>query len=51
MSQLMASLRADSSGSSGSQNSLGASLQSLSQIDPSSVPPTAAPGSLVNLKA
>jgi EF-hand domain pair len=53
MSQLMASLRADNSGSSGSQsqNSLSASLTSLSQIDPSSVPPTAAPGTLINLKA
>ncbi len=53
MSGLMASLRADNGGQSGSpsQNSLTASLQSLNQIDPSSVPSTAAPGSLLNIKA
>jgi len=53
MSSLMASLRADNSSQSGSgsQNSLTASLQSLNQIDPSSVPSTASPGSLLNIKA
>jgi hypothetical protein len=53
MSQLMASLRAENGGQSGSQSqgSLAASLSSLSQIDPSSVPPTATPGSLINLQA
>jgi Ca2+-binding EF-hand superfamily protein len=52
MSSLMASLRADNAGASGSssQNSLTASLQSLNQIDPSSAPPTASPGSLFNIK-
>jgi hypothetical protein len=51
MSKLMASLRADTAGQSGSQSSLAASLQSLNQIDPASVPQNAAPGSLVNLSA
>lgn len=54
MSKLMASLRADNAGQSGSQSSqssLAASLQSLTQIDPASVPQKAAPGSLVNLQA
>ena len=54
MSKLMASLRADSAGQSGSQSSqssLAASLQSLSQIDPTSAPQNAAPGSLINLQA
>jgi EF-hand domain pair len=50
MSKLMASLRSDSAGQSGSQaqDSLSASLQSLNQIDASSVPANAAPGTLVN---
>jgi Ca2+-binding EF-hand superfamily protein len=51
MSKLMASLRADNAGSSSSSSSLGSSLQALNQIDPSSVAPNAAPGSLVNLQA
>ena len=53
MSKLMVSLRADNSGSSASQsqNSLSASLQSLNQIDPASVSPTAAAGSLVDFQA
>ena len=53
MSKMMASLRADNSGQSGSQSqdSLSTSLQSLNQIDPSSVPATAAPGSLLNIQA
>lgn len=52
MSKLMASLRADNAGTSGSQpsSSLAASLQSLNQIDPSSVPRNALPGSLINVK-
>lgn len=51
MSKLMASLRADNAGSSSSSSSLGSSLQALNQIDPSSVSPNAAPGSLLNLQA
>jgi hypothetical protein len=56
MSKLMASLRADNAGQSGSQSaqpsaSLAASVQSLNQIDPSSVPQNASPGSLINLQA
>jgi len=51
MSKLMASLRADTAGQSGSSSSLAASLQSLNQVDPASVPQNAAPGSLVNLSA
>jgi hypothetical protein len=53
MSKLMASLRADNAPSSGSQasNSLAASLQSLSQIDPASVPQNASPGALLNYTA
>jgi Ca2+-binding EF-hand superfamily protein len=51
MSKLMASLRADNAGSSSSSSSLGSSLQALNQIDPSSAPQNAAPGSLVNLQA
>ena len=53
MSKLMASLRADNAGQSGSQpaNTLGASLQSLNRIDPTSVPSTASPGTLVNYSA
>ena len=55
MSKLMASLRADNAGPSGSQgatssNSLAASVQSLNQIDPASLPQTT-PGSLLNLTA
>lgn len=50
MSKLMASLRTDNATSwgSSSQASLAASLQSLNQIDPSSVPANAAPGTLLN---
>ena len=51
MSKLMASLRADNAGSSSSSSSLGSSLQSLNQIDPSSASQNAAPGSLLNLQA
>jgi EF-hand domain pair len=54
MSKLMASLRADNAGQSGStsaSSSLQASLQSLNQIDPSSVPSNATPGALINLQA
>jgi hypothetical protein len=67
MSTLMASLRADNAGQSSqsqssqsqssqsqdsqSQSSLTASLQSLNQIDPASVPQNALPGSLINLQA
>ena len=54
MSKLMASLRADNAGQSGSQSSqssLAASLQALTQIDPASAPQNAVPGSLVNLQA
>jgi Ca2+-binding EF-hand superfamily protein len=53
MSKLMASLRAGQSGSPSSQSSdsLAASLQSLNQIDPASVPQNALPGSLINLHA
>ena len=50
MSGLMASLRAGGSAQSGSQpaNTLNASLQALNQINPASVPSTAAPGTLIN---
>ena len=53
MSGLMASLRAGNSGQSTSQptDTLTASLQALNQIDPASVPSTAAPGTLVNHSA
>jgi Ca2+-binding EF-hand superfamily protein len=53
MSGLMASLRADSPAQSGSQptDTLTASVQSLNQIDPTTVPPTASPGALVNYTA
>ena len=53
MSGLMASLRADNSGSSTSQpvDTLTASLQALSQIDPANVPTTAPPGTLINYSA
>lgn len=53
MSGLMASLRAGNSGQSTSQptETLTASLQALNQIDPASVPSTAAPGTLVNYSA
>jgi hypothetical protein len=51
MSKLMSSLRADNAGSSSSSSSLGSSLQSLNQIDPSSASQNAAPGSLLNLQA
>jgi len=53
MSKLMASLRADGSEPSGSQpaDTLTASLQALNQIDPTNVPPTAPPGTLINQTA
>ncbi len=54
MKQLMASLRADNGGQAGSstsQSSLAASVQSLNQIDPASLPKITLPGSLVNLQA
>lgn len=54
MSQLMASLRADNPGqpgSSSSQSSLAASVQSLNSIDPSSLPKISLPGSLINVTA
>jgi Ca2+-binding EF-hand superfamily protein len=53
MSGLMASLRAGNSGQSTSQptDTLTASLQALNQIDPASVPSTAAPGTLLNYSA
>jgi Ca2+-binding EF-hand superfamily protein len=53
MSGLMASLRADSPAKSASQptDTLSASLQSLNQIDPTSVPSTASPGTLINYTA
>jgi hypothetical protein len=53
MSGLMASLRAGSPTQSGSQSAdtLTASLQSLNQIDPTTVPPTASPGALINYTA
>ncbi len=53
MSKLMASLRAEDPAQSGSQpsNSLAASLQSLNQIDPSSVPSNSPPGTLLNYSA
>ena len=51
MSKLMASLRADNAGGSQSAASLAASVQSLNQIDPASLPQNAAPGSLINLQA
>lgn len=51
MSKLMASLRAESSTQSGSSpaDTLTAGLQSLSQIDPASVPSDASPGALINI--
>jgi hypothetical protein len=53
MSQLMVSLRAEGSSQPASQSggSLTASLQSLSQINPASVSPTASPGTLFNITA
>ena len=53
MSSLMASLRADGPAQTGSQptNTLTASLQALNQIDPTNVPSTAAPGTLINYSA
>jgi hypothetical protein len=50
MSKLMATLRADNAGQSGSQSSA-ASLQALNQINPASVPQNAPPGSLLNYQA
>ena len=51
MSKLMASLRADNAGESQPSASLAASVQSLNQIDPASLPQNAAPGSLINVQA
>jgi hypothetical protein len=53
MSGLMASLRADNSGSSTPQpaDTLTASLQALNQIDPANVPPAAPPGMFINYSA
>jgi hypothetical protein len=51
MSKLMASLRADNAGGSQPSASLAASVQSLNQIDPASLPQNAAPGSLINVQA
>ncbi len=53
MSGLMASLRTGNSGQSTSPptDTLTASLRALNQIDPASVPSTAAPGTLVNYSA
>jgi EF-hand domain pair len=50
MSKLMASLRAEGTTQGGS-SSLSASLQSLNQIDPTTVSPNSPPGSLVNYSA
>ena len=47
MSKLMASLRAEGTTQAGS-SSLSASLQSLNQIEPTTVSPDSQPGSLVN---
>jgi hypothetical protein len=51
MSGLMASLRADPTAQSASSpaDTLTASLQALNQIDPSNVPSTALPGTLINV--
>jgi hypothetical protein len=53
MSKLMASLRAEGPGQSGSQpaGTLAASLQSLNQIDSSAVSPTSSPGTLIDFSA
>jgi hypothetical protein len=53
MSKLMASLRAGSPAQSASQptDTLAASLQALNQLDPTTVPANASPGSLVNFSA
>jgi hypothetical protein len=51
MSKLMASLRADNAGGSQPSASLAASVQSLAQIDPASLPQNAAPGTLINVQA
>ena len=53
MSSLMVSLRAEGAGQSSSQSSasISASLQSLNQIDPTSVAPNSAPGTLLNYTA
>jgi hypothetical protein len=53
MSKLMVSLRADGATQSGSQSSasIAASLNSLSQIDPTSVSSNSAPGTLLNYSA
>jgi Ca2+-binding EF-hand superfamily protein len=53
MSGLMVSLRAEGAGQSSSQGSasISASLQSLNQIDPTSVSPNSAPGALFNYTA
>ena len=56
MKQLMVSLRANDSAPAGSSTSqasasVAASVQSLNSIDPSSLPQTTSPGSLIDLKA
>ena len=56
MKQLMATLRANDSAPAGSSTSqasasVAASVQSLNSIDPSSLPQTTSPGSLIDLKA
>jgi hypothetical protein len=53
MSQLMVSLRAEGSKQSGSpaSNSIAASLQSLNQIDPTSISANSPPGTLLNYRA
>jgi hypothetical protein len=56
MKQLMVSLRAGDAAPAGSSTSqasasLAASVQSLNSIDPSSLPQTTLPGSLIDLKA
>lgn len=52
MSSLMASLRADPPQSASQPaDTLTASLQTLNQLDSANVPPTAAPGALINYSA
>jgi Ca2+-binding EF-hand superfamily protein len=53
MSKLMASLRAASPAASGSQpaDTLATALQALNQTDPTTVSPTASPGTLLNTTA
>jgi hypothetical protein len=53
MSQLVVSLRADGSSQSSPQasGSVAASLQSLNQIDPTTISPDSPPGTLLNYRA